>query len=171
MAADRMSWNDGSSRPNGGDGRSTSPKSHHTDENNKMVVDPTSPAQQSRGRGDQRQRAHSVSTVASLPRSTSPSPMKKRHTARSGSISENIVEANGVRKIVLETTSSSDSEDKALLAQTDGAQDHKDNTDTDTTQTGSQAGGNSKKNRKKRGKKKKNGNASGENQPLLGGRN
>ena len=35
---------------------------------------------------------------------------RKRGTARSGSITENIVEANGVRKVVLETTSNSDEE-------------------------------------------------------------
>ena len=34
--------------------------------------------------------------------------IRKRGTARSGSITENIVEANGMRKVVLETTSNSD---------------------------------------------------------------
>lgn len=35
-----------------------------------------------------------------------------RGPARSGSITENIVDTNGIRKVVLETTSSSDSEDQ-----------------------------------------------------------
>lgn len=79
------------------------------------------------------------------------------------------MEANGVRKIVLETTSSSDSE--TVLAQTDGAQDRKENANTDTegTQNDSQGASSSKKKRKKRGKKKKGGaGANGEDQPLLG---
>ena len=176
MAADRMSWNEGSSKPNAADETSASPRSHRASENSKFVVEPTSPAEGFRGRSlpAPKQRAQSVSTVASLPKSVSPSPPKKRHTARSGSISENIVEANGVRKIVLETNSSSDSEGKALHSYTDGAQDLKENeqmtTDTEGTHNESQGGSNSKKNRKKRGKKKKKGNASGsgESQPLLG---
>ncbi|OBT66919.1 hypothetical protein VE03_04194 [Pseudogymnoascus sp. 23342-1-I1] len=40
----------------------------------------------------------------------SPAP-RKRGTARSGSITENIVDSNGVRKVVLQTTSSSDGDD------------------------------------------------------------
>lgn len=41
---------------------------------------------------------------------------RKRGTARSGSITENIVDSNGVRKVVLQTTSSSDRDD-ALYSQ------------------------------------------------------
>lgn len=175
MAADRMSssWNESSSKSNAANETSASPKSQRTA---KLVVDPSTPTGEDRGRSHSylQQRSQSVSTVASLPKSVSQSPPKRRHTARSGSISENIVEANGFRKVVLETTSSSDSEDKALLSQVDGAQHHKENepvtTDAENTQTESQNGGNKKKNRKKRGKKKKgNAEGSGENQPLLGG--
>lgn len=177
MSADRMSWNEGSSRLNAAHDTSASPRSHNGNGNSKLVVEPTTPTEEFRGRSfsTPKQRQPSVSTVASLPKSVSPSPPKKRHTARSGSISENIVEANGVRKIVLETNSSSDSEDKVLLSHTSSAQELKENeqmtTDTEGTHNESQGGGNSKKNRKKRGKKKKKGNASGsgENQPLLGG--
>jgi metal transporter CNNM len=47
-------------------------------------------------------------TMGSLPsRNSSPAP-RKRNPARSGSITENIVDAGGVRKVVLETNSSSD---------------------------------------------------------------
>lgn len=42
---------------------------------------------------------------------TSPVPPKKRGVARSGSITENVVDANGVRKVVLQTASSSDGDD------------------------------------------------------------
>ncbi len=46
--------------------------------------------------------------MGSLPsRNSSPAP-RKRNPARSGSITENIVDAGGVRKVVLETNSSSD---------------------------------------------------------------
>ncbi|PVI05567.1 DUF21-domain-containing protein [Periconia macrospinosa] len=120
------------------------------------------------------QRSKSASTIASLPsmRSRSKSPPRKRHTARSGSISENVVDVNGVRKIVLETTSSSDSEGKAAPANTDGAQDRVASSGTDgtashaNTETGAQAS--SKKKRKKRSKKKKNAGGDSESQPLLG---
>jgi metal transporter CNNM len=50
-------------------------------------------------------------TMGSLPsRNSSPAP-RKRNPARSGSITENIVDAGGVRKVVLETNSSSDDPD------------------------------------------------------------
>lgn len=111
------------------------------------------------------------STVGSLRSARSHSPPTKRHTARSGSISENIVDVNGIKKIVLETTSSSDSDDKALLSlsasQTDGGHDSQAHSEAESAEPG-KAGG--KKKRKKRGKKKKGGNAgeSGESKPLLG---
>lgn len=52
-------------------------------------------------------------TVGDLPdknRSRSPMTYSVRGPARSGSITENIVDTNGIRKVVLETTSSSDSD-------------------------------------------------------------
>jgi metal transporter CNNM len=124
---------------------------------------------------DAKPRSRSVSTIASL-RSTGSkdkSPPRRRHTARSGSISENIVDVNGIKKIVLETTSSSDSEEKALLAaQSDETHAHDDDSkghsEAESSNPNGQSG--SKKKRKKRGKKKK-GNAGGDNgesQPLLG---
>lgn len=65
-------------------------------------------------------------TISSL-RSGHASPaLRKRGTARSGSITENIVDSNGVRKVVLQTTSSSDGDD-ALYSQDgeDGAKNKK----------------------------------------------
>lgn len=52
-------------------------------------------------------------TIGDLPdknRSRSPMTYSVRGPARSGSITENIVDTNGIRKVVLETTSSSDSD-------------------------------------------------------------
>jgi metal transporter CNNM len=116
-------------------------------------------------------RSRSVSTIASLrsTRSRSKSPPTRRHTARSGSISENIVDVNGIKKIVLETTSSSDSDDKTLLViQADGGEDSKGHSEAESANAGSKSGGNKKK-RKKRGKKKKGSAGEGsESQPLLG---
>jgi len=60
-------------------------------------------------------RNHSESTLGSLqdayPRPKSPF-YQSKGPARSGSITENIVDANGIRKVVLETTSSSESNEE-----------------------------------------------------------
>ncbi len=59
----------------------------------------------------------SHSTIRSLPgsRSRSKSPFyKSKGPARSGSITENIIDANGFRKVVLETTSSSESNEEEV---------------------------------------------------------
>ncbi|XPS73214.1 cell agglutination protein Mam3 [Ascochyta lentis] len=119
--------------------------------------------------GHSRERRNSHSTIGSLHsgKSRSHSPPKKRHTARSGSISENIIDVNGVKKIVLETTSSSDSEDKLAGSHADGAEDSRQPSE-DESQAASK--GDSKKKRKKRGKKKNKGGNSSESQPLLGNR-
>jgi len=61
---------------------------------------------------------HSTSTLASLA-SNSPR-IKKRGTARSGSITENIVEgAGGIRKVVLQTNSGSDIEEEGEISNKD----------------------------------------------------
>ncbi|KAJ8106678.1 hypothetical protein OPT61_g9381 [Boeremia exigua] len=119
--------------------------------------------EQSRGR------RNSQSTIGSLHsrKSRSRSPPKKRHTARSGSISENIIDVNGVKKIVLETTSSSDSEGKLAGSQADGAEDSRQPSEDESPQPSK---GDGKKKRKKRGKKKNKGGNSSESQPLLGNR-
>jgi metal transporter CNNM len=162
---DRMSWKSSrsfSSRrgSRGANDEPPSPKSKANDDD--IVVN-------NGHQDDSHPRSQSVSTIASLrsARSRSKSPPARRHTARSGSISENVVDVNGVKKIVLETTSSSDSDDKVLLVvPADGAQDGG-HSDAESTNAGGKGG--SKKKRKKRGKKKKgNSGESSESQPLLG---
>ncbi|KAL5113355.1 cell agglutination protein Mam3 [Pleosporales sp. CAS-2024a] len=176
-SGDRMSWKSGRS------GRSALQNMENESHSPKSDANTGAPFVVDKSNGDgnnahnpQRQspspRAQSVSTIASL-RSThtrSTSPPKKRHTARSGSISENVVDVNGIKKIVLETTSSSDSDDRVLLvAHADGLQDDtQGHSEAESTNPGSQAGVGKKK-RKKRGKKKKGGaGESSESQPLLG---
>lgn len=154
--ADRISWKSGKSGRKNIEDDPTSPRSQPADETTKLIIEP--------GSGS-RQRTKSTSTIGSLPSapSLSHSPPRKRHTARSGSISENIVDFNGVRKIVLETTSSSDSEPNPT-GQIDGADEQQHAPETD-----GKAEEKKKKKRKKRGKKKKTGGESSESQPLLGG--
>ena len=183
MQSDRMSWKSGNSRlkTKDEDDALQSPKfTGGENADTQIIIDNrgdesrTGKSQESEETPQPIRRTKSASTIASLRsiRSYSKTPPKKRHTARSGSISENVFDVNGVRKIVLETTSSSDSEDKALRAQTNDAQDRdrltSSHSESQSTETGAQAGG--KKKRKKRPKKKKNGGSnSGESQPLLGG--
>jgi metal transporter CNNM len=50
-------------------------------------------------------------TISSLHSGHTSPARRKRGTARSGSITENIVDSNGVRKVVLQTTSSSDGDE------------------------------------------------------------
>jgi metal transporter CNNM len=170
---DRMSWKSGRSghsKVRDPDDEPQSPRSN-ANGNESLVVDNTKQQDDTKDGEESRERSRSVSTIASLRSSRSKSPPKKRHTARSGSISENIVDVNGIKKIVLETTSSSDSDDKVLLvAPADGAQDEShDHSEAESANPGSQAGG-TKKKRKKRGKKKKQAGGGSESQPLLGDR-
>lgn len=66
-------------------------------------------------------RANSQSTLGSM-RSGVKSPLSKRGAARSGSITENIIEAGGIKKTVLEMTSSSEEpEGGGAQLQADGA--------------------------------------------------
>ncbi|KAH7397435.1 hypothetical protein BKA66DRAFT_509151 [Pyrenochaeta sp. MPI-SDFR-AT-0127] len=165
-SGDRVSWKSGRSGQRAADEDVLSPKATagENDENAHLNVNNKDENHGSRGR------SRSVSTIGSLHsiKSRSRSPPKKRHTARSGSISENVVDVNGIKKIVLETTSSSDSEDKDTGRHADGAQDQK---HSDAESANASGKGASKKKRKKRGKKKK-GSAgeSSETQPLLGNR-
>ncbi|KAI4950030.1 hypothetical protein J4E91_004686 [Alternaria rosae] len=167
-SGDRMSWRSGRSGIREHDEEPTSPKgrANEDDENTHLLVD----NRENEDGEARRSRARSVSTIASLRsmRSRSRSPLKKRHTARSGSISENVVDVNGIKKIVLETTSSSDSEEKTNGSQVDGHDGEK-HSEAESSHAGGK--GASKKKRKKRGKKKKGGAGdSNESQPLLGDR-
>lgn len=162
LNSDRTSWKDGKNGLKPAEEEPASPKSTTADENTKLIIDNTSGS---------KQRSKSVSTIGSLHsvRSQSPDPPKKRQTARSGSISENIVDLNGVRKIVLETTSSSDSEEKGASRPADRSQEQDRGTSSEADPKAGENEGGKKKKRKKRGKKKKNGGESSESQPLLGG--
>ncbi|KAH7074247.1 hypothetical protein FB567DRAFT_563992 [Paraphoma chrysanthemicola] len=171
-SGDRMSWKSGRSGLREADAEPRSPK-YTAKDDEEIVVDDTKQDGEGTNRDHgSRPRSRSVSTIASLKstRTRSKSPPKKRHTARSGSISENVIDVNGVKKIVLETTSSSDSEDKVLVdVQADGAHDgDRGHSEAESNNAGGKS--KDKKKRKKRGKKKKGGNAgeSSESQPLLG---
>lgn len=171
--SDRMSWKSGRSGLREAEDEPISPKgdSQANNDDTHLNVDHHSSSQPSHSR----ERSRSVSTIASLRSAKSPphSPLTKRHTARSGSISENVVDVNGIKKIVLETTSSSDSEDKQTGGRADGAEDmcHWQHSEAESSNVGGDKGGGGKKKRKKRGKKKKGGKEDGaESQPLLGNR-
>jgi metal transporter CNNM len=128
-----------------------SPKSQTAENNAHIVI-------------DHRDRANSTSTLGSLHsiRSQSPQPIKKRTTARSGSITENFVDMGGVKKMVLEMTSSSEAEEGHSSG--NGHADKQNHTDG----AGDKAHAGGKKKRKKRASKKKKG-GTGESAPLLGG--
>lgn len=165
QTADRMSWKSGKSGKSGlkpAEEEPASPKSAAADESTALIIDNKYDDSTSK------QRSRSVSTIASLHsvRLRSKSPPKKRHTARSGSISENIVDVNGVKKIILETTSSSDSDQRLQRAQADSAQPATSETDGKSAENTDNGG---RKKRKKRSKKKKAAGESSESQPLLGG--
>lgn len=97
------------------------------------------------------------------PKSTdgSRSPYRHHGAARSGSITENLVDVGGVKKIVLDMHSSDDAEGTSG----NGLDQSKDL--NDDQQPGSSTAGDKKKKRKKRGKKGKS-KGDGENEPLLG---
>jgi len=61
------------------------------------------------GRQQTHESNHSSDTLGEL-LSQDSSPRRKRSTVRSGSITENIIDVGGIRKVILETTSSSDGE-------------------------------------------------------------
>ena len=112
----------------------------------------------------------SQSTLGSLPDSP-PSPYyRSRGPARSGSITENIVDTNGIRKVVLEPSSSSDSNDdddnsganKSRQRQSGSRSPNLRGGHSDQGQTGQQT-------KKKRRRKRKQNNG-GELEPLLGSR-
>jgi metal transporter CNNM len=102
--------------------RSPSP-SHSQRSQSKQTTDPSKVSLQPDGgntpfrsrAGSARSRSHnsdqSSDTLGSLNScSRSPTPVRRKGTARSGSITENIIEAGGVRKVVLETNSESSDE-------------------------------------------------------------
>ena len=111
--------------------------------------------------------AHSHSTVGSTrsrngrePRS----PRAIRGTARSGSITENIIDAGGVRKVVLETTSSSDDVQDGTNGPEGGQLDEGGEARKTDDEPAQDAGSKSGK-KKRRRKRRKGGNS--EDTPLL----
>ena len=121
------------------------------------------------------QKTDTESTLGDLPesrqRSRSPHRHHSRGPARSGSITENIIDTNGIRKVVLEMTSSSES--------TDGEDDNSGaNRKSSHSQNGlgkpasnqSQSGNQTKKKKRRRKDNKGADNEGSERQPLLGGR-
>ncbi len=86
-----------------------------------------------------KERSDSGSTVGSLKwKDVSPRQIRKRGTARSGSITEQIVDLGGVRKVVLETTSSSEENGNG---DGDGAGGRKENGEGPASEGGGGGGG------------------------------
>jgi metal transporter CNNM len=126
-----------------------------------------SPEKRPLSRHDSNDSGRSSDTLGSLNGSSS---RKKRGNARSGSITENIVEAGGIRKVVLETNSSSDDRDengnehysiKATSATSKGLDGQADSPDDHSEQLALSKGEEVKKKRR-RNRKKKSAKAGGE---------
>ena len=114
-----------------------------------------------RTRSKHRSRATSQSTLGSMHSGTKSLQRKSRGAARSGSITEQIVDLGGIKKTVLEMTSSSDSGEGGAQVQGDGQSDV-----PDDRKENKQSGESKKKKRRRRAKK--GGGAAGEDTPLLG---
>ncbi|KAF2152957.1 DUF21-domain-containing protein [Myriangium duriaei CBS 260.36] len=108
--------------------------------------------------------SNSTSTIGSLQNDSRP--RSCRRTARSGSITESTVNVGGMKKVVLETHSSSDNEGENGNGSATNTP-KIDETPSDNEQQDA-APQKAKKPRKRRGKKKKSSNKSGESTPLLG---
>lgn len=143
----------------------TPPRTPQTAETSNKGVQATPSTIIRRPSTDDTSSAHSHSTVSSLPGRNGSVPPRKREVARSGSITENIVDAGGYQKVVLEMTSSSedihDSAEGSGSGQTNGAEDGKENSKPEDA--GEAAQGSKKKRRRKR----KKGGPTGEDTPLL----
>ncbi len=127
-------------------------------------------------------RSRSESTIGSLPdraRNGSKSPRyTSRGPARSGSITENVIDSNGIRKVVLEMTSSSSNEEDENSGANKGAQwqDSRSESPESARLRGGEGEGQTKAestqpSKKKRRRRKKHGQAKGESEPLLGNKN
>lgn len=109
-------------------------------------------------------RAQSHSTIGSLPgRSSSESPSQKKISARSGSITENIVDAGGFKKVVLETTSSSDD----IEAQANGVEGDNGVGDGNENETNKPGEGAATTGKKKRRRRRRRGGKAPEAAPLI----
>ena len=85
--------------------------SQHTGDDRPRVPQNSSP-EKTGPKSRHKSRATSQSTPGSMHSGVRSPPVRKRGTARSGSITEQIVDAGGIKKTVLEMTSSSDDHDQ-----------------------------------------------------------
>ena len=115
---------------------------------------------ENRPRSRHRSRVSSESTLGSMHSGTKSPQKNKKGTARSGSITEQIVDAGGIKKTVLEMTSSSDSGEGGAQVQGDGPsetmEDRKENNQPSDSK------------RKKRRRRARKGGGGNEDTPLLG---
>lgn len=138
-----------------------SPPSPKNSRSGRLYAHAEEKALRSRELSRQHSRKASESTIESLESGIkSPVLGSKRGTARSGSITENIIDAGGIKKTVLELTSSSD-DPEAKNAEASNANETGPSKDNQK-----QADNESKAGKKKRRRKKKKG--GDENEPLLG---
>jgi metal transporter CNNM len=126
-----------------------------------------------------RLRSRSDSTIGSLPDRARNGSKSPRYTstgpARSGSITENIIDSNGIRKVVLEMTSSSSNEEDENSGANKGArrQDSRSGSPKSGRLRGGQVEGPTEHDptqppKKRKRRRKKNVQTKGENAPLLG---
>lgn len=119
-----------------------------------------------------------ISPLTSRPRSKSP--FRSKGVARSGSITENVVDANGIRKVVLETASSSDTDDEDEHDGSSSKEDDRPSSNrgwfssnaqqTEGQEVGDDNNGDASASKKKRRRKKRNAKSKNdEAEPLLGG--
>ena len=122
--------------------------------------------------------SRSRSTIRSLPKKENKHAKSQeylpRGPARSGSITENIVDANGIRKIVLQTTSSSSSNEEDNSGANKSSRSHSRNApEAAGLRGGGEDHGNAEEShdghgKKKRRRRRKHGQNKGEQEPLLG---
>ena len=120
-------------------------------------------------RDDRRSRSASSHSDTLGEMESQPKKNRASRTARSGSITENVMHVNGMKKVVLATSSSSDTEEAKKIAQNDGADDTQAGQNGDDYD-GSKGGSKKKKKKKRAGKKfhKKDGkDGSGDSTPVL----
>jgi len=122
-----------------------------------------------------------IGSLKSVSRSRSPY-YRSKGPARSGSITENIVDSNGIRKVVLGTMSSSSSNDEDENGDTDKDKEKKEMLSSNASKSsqGLRGGGDQENDnsndqdnsttKKKKRRRRKNGSGKGEDQPLLGDR-
>lgn len=96
------------------------------------------------------------------------SPKTKRRPARSGSITENIIDAGGFKKTVLEMTSSSDDNENGGASIGDSFGSDGNGSEGKENQKHGSSGGGGKKKRRRRKRKGGNGGGNGDREDLLG---